>query len=300
MSIIEEIKERLSIFKNIYDVLRIINPLNNKVVVVEGDSVVEIQGDCYDIWKRDEGCKKCISHKAYIDNDTVIKLEYNAGKIFLVTATPINICGEIYVVEMIKDISQSGLITNKDKDYEETIGEFLEQVRENTVMDDLTGVYNRRYIRERLSEDIKSALKNNYPMSIIMADIDYFKEINDTYGHSMGDKVLQDFTLIASKYIRNNTTDWIARYGGEEFLIVLNSIDEEDAQIIAERIRVKLEETTFIHNGESINITCSFGVQGLKDMILSMEELIDMADRKLYEAKENGRNKTVGSNEEID
>ncbi|WP_346943501.1 GGDEF domain-containing protein [Clostridium sp.] len=309
MNIIEKIKERLSIFNNIYDILRVVNPIDNKVVVIENDLQVAIEGSCYDFWKRNEACKECISFKAYQDNDTAVKFEYTSKSIFLIIATPVEIDGKKYVVEMLKDISKNGVIINKDNHYAETMEKFLDDVREASIRDDLTGVYNRRYIRERLSEDIREALKNSYSMSVIMADIDYFKEINDTYGHLMGDKVLKEFTLIVSKYIRNNTTDWIGRYGGEEFLIVLNDTDEESTQIIAERIRAKIEETIFNFNGNSVNITCSFGVYGWngsefnRNELFNMRnkdfcekkvhELIDIADKKLYEAKNNGRNQVA-------
>jgi two-component system cell cycle response regulator len=292
MYMIDDIKDRLSIFRNMYDMIRIIDPRKNEVIS-ESDDLIETKGYCYELWNRHGICENCISKKAYENNDTMVKIEYSNNNFFLVIASPISIKKETYIVELFKNISHGGSIINRDKEYEESIEKFLEDIKETTLRDDLTGVYNRRYIRERLEVDIEKCAREHKPISVIMADIDYFKEINDTYGHIAGDSVLKDFTKIASNYIRNNGSDWIGRYGGEEFLIVLNDTDEDKAEIIAERIRTKLEETTFEYNENKFNITCSFGVYGFRDLDVNTEDIINRADKNLYEAKEKGRNTTV-------
>ncbi len=292
MDIMNDVKERLSIFKNIYDMIRIINPNNNKILSTDNNTI-NTDTHCYELWDRDGICENCISKKAYESNETVVKIEYNKNRIFLVTASPINIGKETYIVELVKDISKGGAIIDREREYAESIEKFLKNIQETTLIDDLTGVYNRRYIRERLEVDVEKSIREQKSMSVIMADIDYFKEINDTYGHIVGDNVLKDFTRIASKYIRSNGSDWIGRYGGEEFLIVLNDTDEDKAEIIAERIRKNLEETTLEYKGNKFSITCSFGVYGFRDLDMNTEDIIHRADINLYEAKEKGRNTTV-------
>lgn len=292
MDIMNDVKERLSIFKNIYDMIRIINPNNNKVLSTDNNTI-NTDTHCYDLWNRNGICENCISKQAYESNETVVKIEYNKNRIFLVMASPINIGKETYIVELVKDISKGGAIIDREREYAESIEKFLKNIQETTLIDDLTGVYNRRYIRERLEVDVEKSIREQKSMSVIMADIDYFKEINDTYGHIVGDNVLKDFTRIASKYIRSNGSDWIGRYGGEEFLIVLNDTDEDKAEIIAERIRKNLEETTLEYKGNKFSITCSFGVYGFRDLDMNTEDIIHRADINLYEAKEKGRNTTV-------
>lgn len=298
MDIIEDVKERLSIFKNIYDMIRIINPNNNKIISTD-NSNINNDTHCYDLWNRKGRCENCISKKAYESNETVVKIEYNKNKIFLVMASPTNIGKETHIVELVKDISKGGAFIDREREYAESIENFLKNIQETTLTDDLTGVYNRRYIRERLEVDVEKSIREQKPMSVIMADIDYFKEINDTYGHVVGDNVLKDFTRIASSYIRSNGSDWIGRYGGEEFLIVLNDTDEDKAEIIAERIRKNLEETTLEYKGNKFSITCSFGVYGFRDLDMNTEDIIHRADINLYEAKEKGRNTTVVSNNRL-
>lgn len=292
MDIMDDVKERLSIFKNIYDMIRIINPNNNKILSTDNNTI-NTDTHCYELWNRNGICENCISKQAYESNETVVKIEYNKNRIFLVMASPINIGKETYIVELVKDISKGGAIIDREREYAESIEKFLKNIQETTLIDDLTGVYNRRYIRERLEVDVEKSIREQKSMSVIMADIDYFKEINDTYGHIVGDNVLKDFTRIASKYIRSNGSDWIGRYGGEEFLIVLNDTDEDKAEIIAERIRKNLEETTLEHKGNKFSITCSFGVYGFRDLDMNTEDIIHRADINLYEAKEKGRNTTV-------
>lgn len=292
MDIMDDVKERLSIFKNIYDMIRIINPNNNKILSTDNNTI-NTDTHCYDLWNRNGICENCISKQAYESNETVVKIEYNKNRIFLVMASPINIGKETYIVELVKDISKGGAIIDREREYAESIEKFLKNIQETTLIDDLTGVYNRRYIRERLEVDVEKSIREQKSMSVIMADIDYFKEINDTYGHIVGDNVLKDFTRIASKYIRSNGSDWIGRYGGEEFLIVLNDTDEDKAEIIAERIRKNLEETTLEYKGNKFSITCSFGVYGFRDLDMNTEDIIHRADINLYEAKEKGRNTTV-------
>ncbi len=292
MDIMDDVKERLSIFKNIYDMIRIINPNNNKILSTDNNTI-NTDTHFYELWDRNGICENCISKQAYESNETVVKIEYNKNRIFLVTASPINIGKETYIVELVKDISKGGAIIDREREYAESIEKFLKNIQETTLIDDLTGVYNRRYIRERLEVDVEKSIREQKSMSVIMADIDYFKEINDTYGHIVGDNVLKDFTRIASKYIRSNGSDWIGRYGGEEFLIVLNDTDEDKAEIIAERIRKNLEETTLEYKGNKFSITCSFGVYGFRDLDMNTEDIIHRADINLYEAKEKGRNTTV-------
>ena len=125
-----------------------------------------------------------------------------------------------------------------------------------------------------------------------MADIDFFKDVNDNYGHLIGDKILMDFAKLIQSSIRKNT-DWVGRYGGEEFLIVLNNTDSDNAYKISEKIRILLENTTFESDDIMLNITSSFGIGGLSTNKVNMEELIQTADENLYDAKMNGRNKTV-------
>lgn len=295
MDALIEVKERLSIFKNFYDVIRLVNPINTTIINHKCENLSAKSGFCYDVWKKNKRCENCISRLAYDKNETAVKIEYSKGKIILVIASPLTIKNNKYVVEMIKDVSQSGVVSNMDTDYEESVLDFLSVVKERTVKDELTGVYNKAYINERLPQDLRKSARDNLYTSVVMIDLDYFKNINDTYGHVIGDKVLRDFATIVKSYVRSDSMDWIGRYGGEEFILVLNNVDENVAQNVAERIRKKINESVFRYDDIEIRITCSLGIHSSKGKDINMDAIVEKADRNLYKAKARGRNKIVNS-----
>ncbi len=293
MDALREVKERLSIFKNLYDSIRLVNPINDSIINHECENLSVKSGFCYDIWKRNERCENCISRVAYDKEETAVKIEYSEGKIILVIASPLIIKNNKYVIEMIKDVSQNGRISNMDTNYEESVLGFLNVIKERTVKDELTDVYNKAYINERLPKDLRISVNENLSTSVVMIDLDYFKNINDTYGHVIGDKVLRDFAAIVKNYTRSDSMDWIGRYGGEEFILVLNNADEDIAQNIAERIRKRINDNIFKYDDVEIKITCSLGIYSSKGKDINMDDAVEKADKNLYKAKASGRNKIV-------
>jgi len=173
--------------------------------------------------------------------------------------------------------------------------DIVKQVKEHP-----TGLYNRRYIIERLSVDINYSRISKVPLSIIMADIDFLKKVNDKYGHVNGDRILSDFSDLILKSIRNNS-DWVGRYGGEEFIIVLSNTNLKNAYDVAERIRKQLENTSFKYENININITASFGIDSIIDYDYDIEipDFLSKVDKNLYKAKTNGRNRTIISQENV-
>ena len=159
--------------------------------------------------------------------------------------------------------------------------------------DALTGLYNRWYVIEKIDSEINRALRHGSPMSVLMLDLDHFKRINDTWGHSAGDEVLKAI----GKLLRDSCRvyDVPGRYGGEEFCIVLPETKTGNTNVVAERIRQRLESTELSCGGESIVVTASIGIAGMEEAgsgeILSPAALIDRADRALYSAKSRGRNR---------
>lgn len=153
-----------------------------------------------------------------------------------------------------------------------------------SVTDALTGLLNRRYLEERLTEEIKRSNRHGYPMSFMMIDVDEFKPYNDSFGHPEGDKVLKVIGNVLRETLRG--ADVAARYGGEEFSILLPQTTSEEAHTIAERIRVRIEETDFINR----RVTVSLGIASCSLELNSAIDLIAAADKALYEAKRRGRN----------
>jgi diguanylate cyclase (GGDEF)-like protein len=161
------------------------------------------------------------------------------------------------------------------------------------VTDSLTGLYIRRYFQLRLQYEWDHAQKTKVPFSLVMLDVDFFKKINDTYGHLAGDMVLTKVAATAQECCRK--VDIVCRYGGEEFSVILPHTDHEGALFLAEKIRAAIEAVQFEYESKQIKVTLSCGVStyGLKPAS-SPEEIIAQADHCLYRAKETGRNRVVG------
>ena len=227
--------------------------------------------------------------RAYNENKVFTKVEYNDNRVFAITAITMNKGREHYVIECIKDITDSMLINEVSCIAISEICEEIEKLNKLVITDELTECYNRRYINERFPLEIKESKRKNEKLTIVLMDIDNFKKINDKYGHQSGDYVLKEIGKIVKSNIRKEY-DWVSRYGGEEFLIVFKNMDTENFIKSTEKIRKSIEEHKFIYNGVEIKLTASFGVAELSDKIDEMDMLIAEADKKLYKAKELGKN----------
>ncbi len=167
----------------------------------------------------------------------------------------------------------------------------ISQIKNISIRDALTGLYNRQYFNELLHYEYMRAKRYNLPLSLVMLDIDYFKSINDTFGHLIGDRVLQEIARLIKSSVRK--TDIVVRFGGEEFAIILLNTSIRKAVYIAERLRKKIKRNTILidKNNLNINLTISAGISGIREDISSEKEIVDEADKALLKAKLNGRNR---------
>jgi len=181
----------------------------------------------------------------------------------------------------------------------------FEMMRRTSLIDTLTGVNNRRFLEQRIGEELDRSQRNGEPLSCLFLDIDFFKSVNDTHGHQAGDYVLALVAKMIKKQLRSN--DVLARYGGEEFVALLSNINEEMVADIAERIRLSIKELPITFNEQTINITISIGsavyMPSRTPSIASVEvgaQLIHSADSALYFAKNNGRDKVASGDVVLD
>lgn len=162
--------------------------------------------------------------------------------------------------------------------------------------DQLTGLYNRRYLEAHLQKLLQKNLEANKTLCVLYLDIDHFKEVNDTYGHGVGDEILRTFAFRVKDNLR--TVDLVARLGGEEFVAILPDTSEETAMFIAERLRREIGGKPFkcsVPDGE-LTVTTSIGGALIRAEHFSVQEALDTADKALYEAKNSGRDCTVFAN----
>ena len=177
-------------------------------------------------------------------------------------------------------------------------GENLEQIYHKELyrlatIDCLLNIYNKKYFLEKIEQELSRSQRYRRDLSLVMFDIDHFKQINDTHGHLAGDYILQKLAKTVKSHLRKDDT--FARYGGEEFAIILPETNVLHAAITCEKIRTLIEDVHFVYQTEKIPVTISLGLTSYKPgrQLESYFDLIEKADHALYQAKNTGRNKVV-------
>ncbi|MGE5628334.1 MAG: GGDEF domain-containing protein [Solirubrobacterales bacterium] len=298
MNNIKHLTEKLMIFDQLYDNFRIVDPVNKKVFNLDGEELKISEHICFAFWDKETVCDNCISIRVIEENKSLIKLEKKGDRLLMVTSVPLKQNESTVVVELLKDVTDSIMFSEGVIAESSTAFNIINNLNNLVSKDPLTGIFNRRYVNERLPVDMLKLLESGESLSVIMADIDFFKRVNDEYGHIAVDEVLKEFASLLETSL-SKAGDWVARLGGEEFLMCLSGTGREKALIEAERIRKKVEEMKIEYKGITIKITASFGVSNIDIDILNnnkeykFEMLIEKADENLYAAKQTGRNKVV-------
>ncbi len=168
-----------------------------------------------------------------------------------------------------------------------------DKLRELAIRDELTGLYNHRYFQDQLENEITRAARYKHPVSLLLLDLDFFKKVNDTYGHPAGDHVLRETGSTLNKLVRQSDT--VARYGGEEFAIILPETATTSAKVLAQRVRRGIEQLRIKFEKQTIPITVSIGLActDMTDATMSRTEIISKSDQALYRAKHEGRNRVA-------
>ncbi|MCL1958136.1 MAG: diguanylate cyclase [Spirochaetes bacterium] len=231
------------------------------------------------------------------------RLLFNTAMLLLVTGiiiiAVINIFIEVMLEplnQILKTINQTftdlDLRSKEDKLHKDEVG-LLGEYLHLTIIDQLTGIYNRRYLDGSLKKIINSHSRTGGNLSVLMIDIDYFKKYNDAYGHEAGDGCLRAVASALSQSVSRDE-DFVARYGGEEFAVVLPNTDENGARLIAERMLEKIRECNIPHKASDIADYVTISIGGATDVINHLHhgsDYIKAADKALYESKKNGRNR---------
>lgn len=283
------------IFNNLEDIFYIIHALesiNTSICLTDANHeiIYESSSKEYKYKENVEDVYKIIDTLQH-SQEATFKILIIDCWITAITTVPIVIEGKPYSMELKQFISKIRQYSSGSPNFENLS---IHQIKEMAITDALTKLYNRRYIDERLPIDMQSSFELDEPISILFIDIDYFKNINDTYGHAAGDQVLQEMAILLQRHF-NKGNGWVARYGGDEILVCLPGCIKRSAKRIANRLRKTIENNIFHITRQEIKITCSIGVYtALKDTgIKNIAELMLLADKSLYRAKKEGRNKVV-------
>ena len=264
--------------------------------------------------KVEPSCLECHAHQNYklgdvigglrvsvpIDNYTqnIEILESKTNFLFTITILTSFIFIFIIIFTINSIYSREISITKLNKTLERKVSIRTKELRdankkliEISIKDYLTNIPNRRHFFEIGTKSLHIAKRENSDLSVVCIDIDLFKNINDTYGHNIGDEILKLVSSNMNKYIRKS--DVIARIGGEEFSILLNNTNEENAYVLAEKIRTQIESSIYKNDKIEIKTTISLGISQLRAEDDDLDSIIIRADKALYEAKNTGRNKSV-------
>lgn len=271
--------------ERLFDFYRIVEPVTHQVYDMEDGELIPYNELCHRVWNRKNECLNCSSLRTMQEQRTFIKLEYMESKIYLVFSIPIQLKEDMYVLEYIKDVTSSLMVNSiqDEKNDNKNISSLIHRFNELLIHDDYTGLYNKSYIFQKLAEDISKARKTGESLAAVMIDIDDFKEINDTYGHVSGDRVILKIASKLKSYESDGST-WAARIGGDEFLLIFKDMPEEEVQIRCKILEKEIADIAFKGGRERfhayISVGCTFW-----DSADDAKKLIHKADLAMYEEK---------------
>lgn len=275
----------------IFDCIRLIDVQQEKLYFEKYSDSFDYSIPKFNYDDRKNEYKRSIS----IDSSMYLP-ETDGNNLLLFILVPTFIENKALIMECVLNLTsklESSQLFIKDDNLSDQINlscfrDMLYNLHNLAITDDLTGAYNRRYINKVLPTEIMKCYSNKEPLSVLFADLDSFKNINDSYGHSAGDYILCEFVKEIKKEIQH-TKGWIARYGGDEFLICMSNVDEDNAKSIAQKIMLKIKQQGFEYLKNNIDITCSIGTYTANEFekIQSYEAILKEVDSKLYKMKKN-------------
>lgn len=291
---LSELSAYRSLLDMLYDTYRIVDPEQKKVLAVKQDQLYETGQSCFAALGRSMPCDNCVSCHSNTQEKSSIKILSLGTCIYIVWAVPITGEARTLSLELMKNITDNLINDSPASPDGQGILNAVSELNDMVVRDHLTGLYNRRYIDDRLASDVSRARERQGPLSIIFIDVDRFKHINDTYGHETGDLVLQATGKAIGSCIRTEG-DWAARYGGDEFLICLSGADTEQARVVSSRILTAVAGLCIPADADVIGITISIGIHTTIKGTQTAEDILRAADKNMYESKHSGKNRVTAT-----
>ena len=293
------VEDRATSARRIADSLR-----EQNRVTIESDAreaLVRVNGEDYDLvvvslsLERSDGLRFCshLRSEERTRNTPILAIVENGDTTRLVRALDMGVNDYLMRPVDRNELTARVRTQLKRKRYQDVLRQNLQLSLEMAITDPLTNLYNRRYMESHLNTLVQRAADRGKEISLLIVDIDFFKSVNDTHGHDVGDDVLREFGERLARSVRG--IDLACRYGGEEFVVVMPDTDVAFANTVAERLRKEIAEEPFKVGASvgSLAITASIGVTSLHSPTESVEEFLKRADKALYRAKREGRNRVV-------
>ena len=241
--------DKIKTFEKMYDSMRIVDPIKKEVLEIKEGQLREIKSFCYKFWKNTDACENCISSRACISDEIIIKVDLSGNKIYMMVALPIMINGKSLSLELFKDVTMSFLIENRYNSDSGSLFDLIKNMNRVAVRDEFTGLYNKRYIYERLPADLIKASIKNQQISIIFIDLNLYENDNNSYNLFNIEYILKELAENINKTIKIDS--WAARYAEDKLLIVIpnagtyENTDIEKVQIFVEELLKNIIEKGF-------------------------------------------------------
>ncbi|WP_312699315.1 helix-turn-helix domain-containing protein [Sedimentibacter sp.] len=282
-AVFETLNDKQSIFNEIYDIVRVVDPIKHVSWVVSNDNEIVCTGTCYDFWGRRESCKNCISTMAYVMNDTFMKIDHQNDNSFAVIATPKVVGKNIYVIELLKKVT-----------YNVDVGMDTDNFRFKTpyidsstyFRDELTGLYCRRFIDEKLPVCMRRNRHDGKPFSIVLSIIYSYDVLSNQYNYNIDNTIMGDYAQMIISSLENHD-DWTGRYMGNILITALNNSDFEKASYVAETIEHKFKSNSIKTDRNNVRILAKHSVASISDDTHDCESLINKAILNLHDKMKN-------------
>lgn len=286
----EELQTLFEIMAQENDVVRLVDPTTQKVHRINTHSSEKLTS-CFSIWGRCERCENCSSLRALQHEGRCYKMELNNGRTFLVCSRYLVVNDTGFVMEVVNDISDSMII---ESNLSNEVGKMIDGFNHQLITDSLTGVYNRRFMDEYFTSLMTCCRRDGLNVNLAIMDINEFKNINDTYGHSSGDTILKDVASFWNLHFHSRKKGkerLVIRYGGDEFLIIASGLSREAFKARIDRYYRQMRKISYIDEKQQIPFSIAYGIASSCefDESCQLEALFSLADERMYADKKQSK-----------
>ncbi|SJZ76866.1 GGDEF domain-containing protein [Garciella nitratireducens] len=277
---LEELLKKIDLITKLYHVVRIVDPVHKEAFFYENRQFTQQDLPCYSFWEKNKICENCISIQALEEEEVYAKVELKKEEAYLILSVPLQLKDRKVILELMQNVTKERVLFDSIDHFKEELYLLLKNRNKNIIKNDVTKLFNKRYIYERLPFDILCSNLREESFCLIMVRIDNLKEINKNYGQSCGDKILSNLAnvLVKQKLMEDQ---WVARYSADTFIFVLNNFTQEQSKHWMENLKKDIKKFNFQWDKNCIDMMFSMGVYSTFQVNISMEELLHRVEMSL-------------------